>query len=97
VSAPQGSRADAHVHGTVWFTNASRKTLQVLSAALFALGLAACGGPAHSTTSTMDSSEHTAGGGETHRQSTETTETQDDGSSTTETTSSSQTSTPAAE
>ena len=96
MSAPQSPRADAHVHGTVRLTNASRRTLQVLSAALFALGLA-CGGPAHSTTSTTDSSEHTAGGGEIHRQSTETTETQDDGSSTTETTSSSQTSTPAAE
>jgi hypothetical protein len=95
VRGPRFSRDEAHVHGGT--ANAPARALRVLPTALFVLGLAACGGPARSTTSTTDSSEYTAGGGEIHRQSTETTETQDDGSSTTESTSTSQTSTPAAE
>lgn len=71
----------------------SIKTLIVV--ALLTIGIAACGGPGRTETTTTESHETLESGGEVHTTSSETTETAGDGASTTETTATTQTSTPA--
>ncbi|MDQ3034107.1 MAG: hypothetical protein M3Y87_16980 [Myxococcota bacterium] len=71
----------------------STKTL--LIAALLTLGIAACGGPGRTETTTTESHETTESGSEIHATSTETTETGGDGATTTDRTETTQTSTPA--
>ncbi len=68
--------------------------IKLLAFSLATFGLAACGGPARTQTTSTTSMERTEGGGEVRRTSTETTEVQNDGAQTTDRTETTQTSTP---
>lgn len=71
-------------------------SLQLLSVvAVLSLGIAACGGPGRTETTSTTSHETTESGGEIRTSSSETTETGGDGATTTERTETTQTSTPA--
>ncbi len=68
--------------------------LVALAVALTCVGIAACGGPASTETTTTSRVEHPASGGEVRTSSTETTEVGTDGASTTDRTETTRTSTP---